>query len=521
MRFCLTYLLNVLFLVSYAQGFRVRHLVPGSALNLSKGIFETTPGNYIAGGIIVDSTSGGNRLCILGLGNQGQVLWTKKYGRNNFMYLDNPFITRSFYKQGNHIYHTTSVLDSNGRYIGVLIKFNFNGDTVWQKKYLDQDPLEDVVPQLVTGSVDGGFLITGYFQNNSNTPYSKCMLIKTDVNGKELWRKKIAKVTPNTQDGRIIIQDSTTKKIVIAGYQYIGDAESWSLYDNVMILDSLGNLIIRKNYMPGPGCVILDMIQTRDKKMAIVGYITSPKTPGFDYLMRAFAVKFDLNAPTFSIWQMAVDIPSPTNNFSCLTELNNGDLMIAGGYDTQQLNFLPQNNLIRLVKVSSNGIIKSKRYYNYKTNDSASANAMGIASINLNSDGSLVSAISIASISYPPFVPPLFFVKWDSTGCDSSLAYCQMMNTVGVHENKMYNNESVSAYPNPCKREITFSAFSSSADRTIILKDITGREIKNLNLGPGVEKIEIMLDDINNGVYLLELKRDKDLLYSTKLIKLD
>ena len=121
MRFCLTYLLNVLFLVSYAQGFRIRHLVPGSALNLSKGIFETTPGNYIAGGIIVDSTSGGNRLCILGLGNHGQVLWTKKYGSNNFMYLDNPFITRSFYKQGNHIYHTTSVLDSNGRYIGVLI----------------------------------------------------------------------------------------------------------------------------------------------------------------------------------------------------------------------------------------------------------------------------------------------------------------------------------------------------------------------------------------------------------------
>ena len=146
---------------------------------------------------------------------------------------------------------------------------------------------------------------------------------------------------------------------------------------------------------------------------------------------------------------------------------------------------------------------------------------MGIASINLNSDGSLVSAISIASISYPPFVPPLFFVKWDSTGCDSSLAYCQMMNTVGVHENKMSNAEQVSVYPNPCKREITFSAFSSSADRTIILKDITGREIKNLNLGPRVEKIEIMLDDINNGVYLLELKRDKDLLYSTKLIKLD
>jgi hypothetical protein len=37
-----------------AQGFQTRHFVPGALNNTAKAIFETTPNNYIAAGIIVE-----------------------------------------------------------------------------------------------------------------------------------------------------------------------------------------------------------------------------------------------------------------------------------------------------------------------------------------------------------------------------------------------------------------------------------------------------------------------------------
>jgi hypothetical protein len=49
----------------------------------------------------------------------------------------------------------------------VFVKFDLNGDTIWQKFYRDTDPLEDVIPQMVTASADGGFYLTGFFQTGA------------------------------------------------------------------------------------------------------------------------------------------------------------------------------------------------------------------------------------------------------------------------------------------------------------------------------------------------------------------
>ena len=117
------YILVVAYFNSNAQGFRSRYYLPNTKTNLSKAIFETTPGNYIAGGLIVDSVYT-NKLCIMGLNSQGQLQWTKKYGNNKFMHLDNPFISNSYYKHDNYLYYTGCVLDSNNKQIGVLIKFS-------------------------------------------------------------------------------------------------------------------------------------------------------------------------------------------------------------------------------------------------------------------------------------------------------------------------------------------------------------------------------------------------------------
>ena len=80
--------------------------------------------------------------------------------------------------------------DSNNKYIGVLIKFDLNGDTIWQKRFYD--PANAVYPQMVSTSVDGGFLITGMYDDPLIVA-QQAMLIKTDASGNELWRKQVKK----------------------------------------------------------------------------------------------------------------------------------------------------------------------------------------------------------------------------------------------------------------------------------------------------------------------------------------
>lgn len=493
MRFLIFIFFFYSILVSGQGGFRTKQL-PCQFTNGAKAIFETSPNNYIAGAIGVDTLNSfsTNRLVVMGLGPHGQLLWTKKYGNHKFEYLENTFITRSFYKQDQNIYYTGCVRDSNNKQIGVLIKFDLNGDTIWQKIY--RDAVSDVVPQMITGSVDGGFLITGFFQ----TPDRPCMLIKTDVNGNELWRKKINKAIPNVNDGKAIIQDSVSKKIAIVGYQYIGNASNWSLNDNVLILDSLGNKLSQHNYAgPGLGGWSVDLIQTKDKKLIVVGRAIYPQTVGSNNLSKSFIAKFDINNPATPIWRVNnFDQLQLTNFFHCVRELENGDLLVAGVIDTMQLHNLPTQNLQRYTIISPNGIIKWNRYYDYSNNQTTDNNQWPM-SLELNSDKGWV--VSLYSVNAG--LDPAFYVKYDSTGCDSTVFYCQSF--VGLEEKK-YGEENFDLYPNPANEQINLNINNHKSEivNVKIINSI-GQVVKEEYIDLKNKVITIDIKELSTGFYIL------------------
>ena len=518
MRYYFFYMLLSLTLTLNSQGFRVRHYLQNTSTNLSKAIFETTPGNYITGGITVETINNisCNRLCIMGLNAQGQITWTKKYGNDKFEYLTNNLTTRSFYKQGNYIYFVGCVRDSLNKQIGVLIKFNSSGDTLWQKTYRDSDPLEDVIPQMVTGSVDGGFLITGFFQNSGNSPYRKCMVIKTDVNGTELWRQKIAKLTPNTQDGKAIVQDALSKKIVIVGYQYIGNANSWGNYESVLILDSLGTKLSQHNYA-GYGGVLFDLIQTQDGKFVAAGIAIYPQTLGGYNLNKSYIVKFDVNSPSNPIWMINnFDRLSLTNAFHSLVELTNGEILVGGVLDTLQVNNMNTNSFVRLTKFSSSGAVTWNKNYDYKVNSPTSDNVLAVRSINLTSDGSWIAALESFNFPSPN---PFFFVKFDSTGCDSTLAYCQSQVISGVYQTTL-NDVSVEVFPNPVTDYLTVNipvGIATEDTWSLKIRDLTGRELKTMRL---IDETNILdMNGLPEGIYLLVISKNGSPAYTMKLVK--
>lgn len=186
-----------------AQGWRSRYGVNPEA-SIFEGynnlfMFETTPGNYISG-------ITGQPLKIMGLNSQGQIVWNKNYSYgNNYvnMFLAN---SRHTYVEGNYFFHAATIYDSNVifgedtfmvKYKGVLTKLDFNGDTIWQKTYADTSFFSTYIEgygiriTCVTGSVDGGFLLSGLLVD---TIQNACLLIKTDSQGNELWRKEVTDI---------------------------------------------------------------------------------------------------------------------------------------------------------------------------------------------------------------------------------------------------------------------------------------------------------------------------------------
>jgi hypothetical protein len=506
----LLYLIIVLSIgkFTYAQGgFKSRFYLPNSLNNTARCLFELSPGSYFAGGIVYDTLNGyyTNRLAIMGLNANGHLQWVKKYGNHKFEYLSNDFIRRCYFKQGNFIYYTGCVRDSNNKQIGVLIKFKANGDTAWQKIYRDAN--EDVVPQMVCSSIDGGFLITGFFQNwvNHTQP---CLLIKTDANGNELWRKRLHKTNADVSDGKAILQDSATKKIFITGYQYIGAGNT---FDNVLVMDSLGNNPVFNNYLGGGG-IIMDMIQLKNKRIIVVGLKYDGQTMGGSNLMQAYIAKINVNTPSVPMWMTGIDKPTSDNIFSCLRELKNGEILIGGNIDTMRIINNVPNVYIRLTKVDTNGVVKFNRYYDYKVNEATKTNYLEMESLELTADESWIASIRIVNNPTPN---PFFFVKYSNTGCDSTELYCSTLNLVGVDKLEI-KNEGLKIYPNPSSDYLILELPDKPKELDICLKNVLGKELKRTRIK---DKTELDLRDLSKGIYFVELWQAGKLISTNKIIK--
>ena len=493
---------------SNAQGFVSRYSLPGYSNHLSKAMFETGSNSYMTLGLASDS-SGITYLEAMSLNAQGQLLWTKNYGNNKFSYGENYYSIRSCYQHQGFIYYTGVGVDSTGSICGVLLKFNYNGDTLWQKVF--RDTVDEIVPQMLTKSIDGGFLITGIFENLSVIG-RKVMLIKTDANGNELWRKKISKAVPNVNDGKAIIQDSASKRIAIIGYQYIGNSSNWDTYENLLILDSVGTVKYQINYEPSSSGQFLDLIQTKDGKFVASGVLEYTNANN-ETIMVPTIVKFDINNPLSYIWKTnGLDSLTAANAFACVTEFPNGDLLVSGEYD-KVTNYLSANIKIRYVRFSATGSVIWKKYYDYNTSPSNPSD-MAVRDLHVTNDDGWIAAIEVGNNGINPFL----FVKYDSTGCDSSTAYCQMI-AAGIAKNYLAQSN-IDLYPNPNNGLLNISISNEALNDELSLSilDITGREIKTATLNSQSQQT-VDLKDLSRGVYIVQIQKSHQVIYTSKLVR--
>jgi hypothetical protein len=263
------------------------------------------------------------------------------------------------------------------------------------------------------------------------------------------------------------------------------------------------------------------MIQTYDKKIVAVGWLYTIVTLGGQPTMQPFAVKFDLNAPSSAIWKInGFGIYGLTNGFTGIVEQPNHELLISGILDTidgnadRPNNQLPGNIFIRFTKVDQNsGLVKANKLYNYKNTDSTVQYYQGMRSFHLCQDGGWVGAIDLMNYGVNPFM----FVRYDSTGCDTTQQYCQALWTTGIKALSS-SGKSFSLFPNPTQGKLFFDSRTVIGDEIKIF-EFTGKLVLKQQIDSGAESYFVDLSGLQNGMYFFSIESDNKSTYRTKIYK--
>ncbi len=99
--------------------------------------------------------------------------------------------------------------------------------------------------------------------------------------------------------------------------------------------------------------------------------------------------------------------------------------------------------------------------------------------------------------------------------CDYSLPLAE--------EERWVNPYNLSVFPNPGQNifYLTMANIPADGKLNLDIKELSGRIVKQINLDPSVQKHEIDLKTLSNGIYMMTLRKEQVPLYNARLIKQD
>ncbi|MCD1295511.1 hypothetical protein CUJ83_10920 [Methanocella sp. CWC-04] len=202
------------------------------------GIVKAPDGGYVSVGTTVKDSSSSTDIFILKTDSDGNIIWNKTIGgpRHEWVY----HLIRD--SDGNYVLAGTAMSSKPAATWDVLlIKFDDNGNIIWQKEY-DTDYIE--VAFNVAETSDNNYVVTGYiYPDPRNNRDSQVILIKVDKNGDQIWKKTYG--GSSIDWGKYIVQTSE------GGFLITGWSESFGTGDRdvyVIKTDKDGNLVWQENY---------------------------------------------------------------------------------------------------------------------------------------------------------------------------------------------------------------------------------------------------------------------------------
>jgi hypothetical protein len=505
----------VVFKLSGQGGFRKRINLPGSNGSYAMASYETSPGNYliISKTQVVENNYWVYKLDLIKYNATSDTYTLTQLGDTNFYYPTGFNHVRNFGRKiGNYVYLANFGKPKNSTYwMGVLIKLGFNGDTIWQKKYSASN--EHLILFQVNTCRDGGFLLSGLSRDPTPPDVSRLLLIKTDANGNELWRKKYNNPSPNYAEGRDVIEDSATKNILVTGMRFKGFSNGSQIEQKfVMLFDSLGNLkydLINNNSWSDPP---VGIIKDYNHNYYVFGFKNKNYISGH-YTNKAYITKLKVVGNSIqTIFDLEFGKELVGNHFTSLLLNKKNELEALGMLDSNILNNVLSNVMIQKYNIDLNGNVIKMKIYNYQFNNYwlHGVNSWGVS---LTSDGGIIAPYQRLMNNANNYAP-VFFVKYDSTGCDTSALYCA---TVGIKENT-YQSADVSIYPQPANQIVNLSSPLFANKRAQIqISNNLGQLCFKQRLQFNNGNAQLPLANLPKGIYFLKLI-DEDLKTFTQKI---
>jgi len=199
-------------------------------------LVEVENGNlFVCGDTHINYANSGVDIFIVKTNPNGDTLWTKIYGSQDFDYCQNIIET----SDGNILISGgTGGTDSIPPGDIYLLKLETNGDTLWTKSYEDQG--QQGAHHLLE-TKNGEYLITGTNQDNDNP--NELYLLKVDANGAKLWGKKIGPATGKYGHSTIELSNNN---LVICGRHNGGVGGNSQVL--IVETDNMGNLIWEQEF---------------------------------------------------------------------------------------------------------------------------------------------------------------------------------------------------------------------------------------------------------------------------------
>lgn len=296
-----------------------------------------------------------------------------------------------------------------------LAKIDTGGNIIWLKKYMHSD--DDVINAMRL-TPDGNVILLGY--SFSSGTYSDVLLIKTDLNGNLLWRKRFGSAFAEKYYSIEIIKNNT-EYLLGGDYGYYSSGNPY--FDmSLMRTDTAGNIIWQQQYGISPNESGKCAIPTLDSGYAICGM----------YNDTGSVLKTDKNG----VVQWIKKFSHEQGTLTSIKQLQDSSyVMIKSDIDTQN-----SNRTGFLTKADKNGNLLWERVYPHPTS--------GISNyffgFNTTADKGFIMTGQYNHIGQP--YQNMWLVKTDSLGCDS--VTCSYLPT-GVKETLLAKTEDFEIYPNP------------------------------------------------------------------------
>lgn len=395
-------------------------------------ISETDLG-YVVCGISGEISNGYvfNRIVLTAIDNEGDQLWWKTYGEDFHNYYAGGI--GGFIKTTEGGYVVSGVIEDTIRNVGLLLKFDQNGDSLWSRIYGDTVSLDysSTIFNVCVQLPDNGFLIAGYVFISEDD--ADIILIRTDYLGNTLWNYNYGELHW-LEAAWSIAQLPESKFLIGVGRQQVG--ENTSMDPGLLKVDSLGNQIWIRYY----GGIYDDagsaVILSQDGNY-LFGSAYAIAEPHIDYPEQKVWI-FKTDTAGNILWERIYSDKVFVGWCGTIDELSDGSIIAAGsgGFEDSPST---EGWIIKTNQYGDSIWMRRYSYYPFNLNY--------LYDLRVTSDDGII--FTGYTMGDPEWEQSIWIQKLDSIGCDS--VKCD--TTVGIYEEHggmgAWGHGSLEIWPNP------------------------------------------------------------------------